>query len=62
MAGIRPFATIAIFSAMTALDPLLTFKIGPMNEREARESGLWLKAWAPNVVPRSSNPQLFPVN
>jgi hypothetical protein len=26
------------------LDPLLPFKIGRMNGREARESGLWLKA------------------
>ena len=26
------------------LDPLLPFKIGPLNEREGRESGLWLKA------------------
>jgi hypothetical protein len=25
--------------------PLRTFKIGPVNEREARESGLWLNAW-----------------
>jgi hypothetical protein len=24
---------------------LLPFKIGPVKEREARESGLWLKAW-----------------
>jgi hypothetical protein len=28
----------------TALDPLPTFKIGPVNGREARESGLRLKA------------------
>jgi hypothetical protein len=28
----------------TALDPKLPFKIGPVNEREARESGLSLKA------------------
>jgi len=26
------------------IDPLLTFKFGPMNGREARESGLWPKA------------------
>jgi hypothetical protein len=26
-------------------DPKATFKVGPVNEREARESGLWLKAW-----------------
>jgi hypothetical protein len=27
------------------IDPELPFKIGAGNEREARESGLWLKAW-----------------
>jgi hypothetical protein len=26
-------------------DPLLPFKIGPVKEREARESGLWLASW-----------------
>ena len=30
---------------ITALDPLLPFKIGPVKEREARESGLWLASW-----------------
>jgi hypothetical protein len=30
---------------MRKIDPFLPFKIGPVNEREARESGLWLKAW-----------------
>jgi hypothetical protein len=29
----------------TALDPLRPVKIGSLNGREARESGLWLKAW-----------------
>jgi len=28
------------------LDPLLPFKIGSVNGREARESGLWLKTRA----------------
>ena len=27
---------------MSSIDPLLPFKIGPMNGREAQESGLWL--------------------
>ena len=30
--------------ARSGLDPFLPFEIGPVNEREARESGLWLKA------------------
>lgn len=30
--------------AWTGFDPLLPFKIGAVNEREAPESGLWLKA------------------
>jgi hypothetical protein len=42
--AIRPFETIAVRSVSPALDPLQTFKIGPMNERKARESGLRLKA------------------
>jgi hypothetical protein len=29
----------------TALDPLLPSTIGSVNDREARESGLWLKMW-----------------
>ena len=27
------------------VNPKATFKVSPVNEREARESGLWLKAW-----------------
>ena len=50
----RPYETIAGRSATTALEPLLPFKIGPMNGREARESGLSLKAW---VAPRPVIPQ-----
>jgi len=30
---------------MSQIDPELPFKIGPMDGREARESGLRLKAW-----------------
>jgi hypothetical protein len=30
---------------MRKFDPLLPFKIGPVNGQKARESGLWLKAW-----------------
>jgi hypothetical protein len=30
---------------MGQIDPLLPFKIGPVKEREARESGLWLASW-----------------
>jgi hypothetical protein len=30
----------------TAHDPKATFEIGALNGREARESGLWLTAWA----------------
>jgi hypothetical protein len=33
----------------SALDPLLPFKVGPMNGREARQSGLRLKAY---IAPR----------
>lgn len=36
------------------IDPSLSFKIGPVNERKARESGLWLKA---RVAPRSDRSQ-----
>jgi hypothetical protein len=48
--AIRTFATIAIFSTMTALDPLLPFEIGHMNEREARESGPSPKAQLPGRI------------
>jgi hypothetical protein len=34
-----------IVGRQVGVDPLLPFKIGPMNGREARESGLRLKAW-----------------
>ena len=30
-------------SGLTQIDPKATFKVGPRNGREARESGLWLK-------------------
>src|ERR1700722_998235 len=38
------------------VDPLLSFKIGPTNGREARESGLWPKASCANL--RSSSDAL----
>jgi hypothetical protein len=38
---------------MARFDPELPFKTGPVNEREARESGLWLKAW---VAPEAAIP------
>src|SRR5580704_11554823 len=41
---IRPFETIAIRSAMTAVDPFLPFKFGRINGREEPESGLPLKS------------------
>ena len=31
-------------SIWVTVDPELPLKIGPLNEREAQESGLWLKA------------------
>jgi hypothetical protein len=38
-------------AAFHGAHPLLPFKIGNVNEREARESGLWLKARvAPQAV------------
>ena len=44
-------------------DPLLPFKIDVVNEREARESSLWLKAWvAPTaVVPARFGPSVLTV-
>jgi hypothetical protein len=31
-------------TAVATIDPLLPFEMGPVNGREGRESGLWLKA------------------
>jgi hypothetical protein len=39
----RSRAGADVVTAMRTLDPELPFKIGPMNGRQARESGLWLK-------------------
>jgi len=44
----------------TALDPLSTFKIGPANGREARESGLRLKAWVAEAILSELGIQLPP--
>jgi hypothetical protein len=41
----------------SALDPLLPFKVGPMNGREARQSGLRLKAY---IAPRGGRPSNKP--
>ena len=49
LSGSRPRA--AGWSAATSCpDPELPFKIGPMNGREARESGLRLKAWVAPIA------------
>ena len=51
MTAIRPFETINIRWVTDCTRPFAALKIGPMNEREAGESGLWLKAWvAPGPV------------
>jgi hypothetical protein len=50
--GIRPIETIVTRSALTALDPKATFKVGPVNGREGRESGLRLKASAVGLPPK----------
>jgi hypothetical protein len=41
---------------MEGFDPLRTFKIGPMNGRKARESGLWLKASVASGRPLTEPP------
>jgi hypothetical protein len=38
---------------------LLPFKGGPVNEREARKSGLWLKAWVAAQKGRNRKPVLL---
>ena len=49
---------IASLPGRVEVDPLLPFKIGPMNGREGRGSGLWLKASiAPRAAVRSSPPR-----
>ena len=35
---------------MSQIDPKLSFKVGPVNGREARQSGHWLKAWVAEAV------------
>jgi hypothetical protein len=44
------------------LDPLLPFKGGPTNGREAQESGLRLKAWGPYRITGSIGEPTSPVD
>jgi hypothetical protein len=46
------FGERSIEGFFNTIDPLLPFEIGHVNEREARESGLWPRAWV--AWPRSS--------
>ena len=48
---------IASLPGRVEVDPLLPFKIGPMNGREGRGSGLWLKA---SIAPKHEVAALQP--
>ena len=50
-AQMREFGASAFQGFFNTIDPKATFKIGPVNGPEAKESGLWLKAWGSQELP-----------
>jgi hypothetical protein len=45
---------VAASDFFNEIDPELPFKVGPLNEREARESGHWLEAWVAGIAEQAT--------